>query len=131
MPTHSIRLTEDQVQGLNWEVFEVTEDFRRSRAVFGQDPITHEAVYAYRTEVLMPAELLEANKTEKNYTEGQRWSTGMGSERGGNMPLIKVASIPLNIWARDLAPRTADKDFKRWWLKQEANAPFRTRKGNL
>lgn len=126
----SIRLTEDQVQGLQWELFQTTEDFRRYRAVYG-----HEAdgtpVYAIKTETLAPAALLEANKAEKNDTEGQRWGVGYGSDKNGNMPLVKVASIPLNVYYKNFAGRAGDKDFKKWWLSQSENEPFRTRKGNL
>lgn len=126
----SIRLTEDQVQGLAWEVIEVTEDFRRSRAVYGRHP-DGTPVYAYRTETLAPAQFLEWNREQRNENEGRRWSDALGSEKGGNMPLIKVASIPLNVWFRDFQGRAGDQDFKRWWLNKDENAPFRTRKGNL
>lgn len=118
------------MQGLSWEVFQTTDDYRLSRAVYGREA-DGTPVYAYRKEVLAPETFLEANKAEKNATEGQRWSVGMGSEKGGNMPLIKVASTPLNVWYRDFAGRVGDKDYKKWWLNRPENAPFRTRKGEL
>lgn len=129
MPSQ-ISLTEDQVQGLSWEVIEVTEDFRRSRAVYGTTA-DGTPVYAYRKEILAPEGFLEANRAERNATEGQRWGLGSGSEKDGNIPMIKVASTPLNVWYRDFAGRAGDQDFKRWWLKQTKNAPFRTRGGNI
>lgn len=130
MPTQSIRLTEDQVQGLQWKLIETTEDHRRYRAVYGREA-DGTPVYAIKTETLAPAAFLEANKAEQNETEGQRWGIGMGSDKGGNMPLVKVASIPMNILTRDFAGRMDDRDFKKWWLNRDENAPFRTRKGTL
>lgn len=130
MPTQSIRLTQDQVQGLVWEPYEVTEDYRRSRAVYGIDPQGN-PVYAVKTEVFAPDQFLDANVSERNDNEGQRWGVGMGSDKGGNMPLVKVASIPMNVWARDLASRAKDPDHKKWWLNRSENEPFRVRKGKL
>lgn len=126
----SIRLTQEQVQGLRWEIIERTEDFIRSRAVYGMHP-NGEPVYAYQTAPIGTPEYLESLQQERNDNEGRRWSTGMGSDGGGNLPMIKVASIPMNIWARDLAPRATDHDFKKWWLNKPENEPFRVRKGKL
>ena len=119
------------MKGLVWQLYEVTEDYRRYRAVYGMDPITHEPIYAVKTEILAPAEMLESVKQERNDTEGTRWSSGMGSDKNGNMPLVKVASIPMNKWAAELAPRAKEKDFKKWWLARPENEAFRTRKGDL
>jgi len=130
MKLQSIRLTEDQVQGLQWEVIERTEDYIRSRAVFGMKP-DGTPVYAYQTAPVGSKEYLESLQQERNDNEGRRWSEGMGSDANGNLPMVKVASIPMNIWARDLAPRAADQDYKKWWLDREENAPFRVRKGKL
>lgn len=127
---NGIRLTEAQVQGLQWEVYEVTEDFRRSRAVYGLHP-DGTPVYAIKTETLAPAQFLEGVKSERNDNEGRRWSTGMGSEKGGNMPMVKVSSIPLNVFYRDFQGRIGDKDYKKWYLNQPENEAFRTRKGAL
>jgi hypothetical protein len=124
-----VRLTEGQVQGLRWEVVELTEDFRRSRAVYGQGP--KGPVYAYRTEVFAPDQFLEANQTERNETEGTRWDAGLGSDKNGNLPMVKVSSIPLNVFYRDFAGRHGDQDFKKWYLNLPENEAFRTRKGKL
>ena len=49
------------------------------------------------------------------------------------MPLVKVASVPLNKFYADFAPRLkeGDKDFGKWWLQKDENQPFRTRRGKI
>lgn len=120
-----IPLTEEQVQGLSWEVYEVTEDYRRSRAVYGRHA-DGTPVYAVRTEVLAPMKLLENNAQERNDTDGTRWA----SDKDG-IPLTKIGSVPMNVWARDFAGRVGDQDYKKWWWSRDRNQPFRTRRGHL
>lgn len=90
-------------------------------------------LYVRRTENLAEPEILAANERERNDTDGTRWSSGMGSDKGGNLPMVKVASVPLNVFFRDIAPRQkeGDTDFVKWWLRNEQNRPYRTRRGNV
>ncbi len=126
--TDSIRLTEEQVQGLVWEQVELTPDYRVSRAVYGQGP--NGPVYAYRREIFAADNFLDDLVKERNANEGQKWSQGSGSEKNGNLPLMKVGSIPLNVFFRDFSKgRNADKDYKKWWWSQDRNQVFKTRKG--
>lgn len=125
MPTQSISLTAEQVQGLTWEVYELTPDYRRSRAVFGRHP-DGTPVYAFRTEVFAPDEFLEANAQQRNDNDGKRW----GDDKNG-VNLVKVASTPLNVWFKHFAGRVGDQDFKKWFYSREENQAFRTRRGAL
>lgn len=86
-----------------------------------------------RTEFLADEELQKLNTEERNSRDGKRWSAGAGSEKGGNVPLIRVGRIPMNKLLMEIAPkmREGDKDHLKWWLNREQNAPFRTRSGKL
>jgi hypothetical protein len=106
-------------------VYEVTPDYRRSRAVFGRNP-DGTPVYAVQTEILAPEAFLESVAEERKETDGKGW----GNDRNG-INLVKVASIPLNLWYRDFAGRAEDQDFKKWWLAKAEHAAFRTKRGNL
>ena len=120
-----IRLTEEQVQGLQWEVCELTPDYRVSRAVYGQGP--EGAVYAYKREIFAPEQFLDDLAQERNDTD----NTGWGDDKNG-IPLVKIGSVPLNVWYRDFANgRAQDKDYKKWWWAQDANQVFRTKRGRL
>lgn len=125
-----IRLKKEDVEGLTWEPVEVTEDFILSRAVFGTNP-DGTPVYAYQKAPRGSQEFLEGLAQERNANEGRRWSTGLGSDKGGNMPMMKVGSIPTNVLFRDFQGRFGDRDFKKWWWQQEDNQVFRSRTGNI
>lgn len=120
-----IQLKAEQVEGLTWQVIEETEDYRRSRAVWGKHP-DGTPVYVLRTEVLSAKELLEANARQRNENDGKRW----GDDKNG-IQMSKIGSVPLNILYRDFQGRLDDQDFKKWWWSRTENAPFRTRRGNL
>lgn len=126
------KLTEADCRNVEWQVVETTDTYRRSVGR-GTHPDTGEPIEVLRTEYLAEDALLEQNRQARNETDGQRWGTGLGTERGGNMPIIKMASTPLNKFYADHAARLkdGDQDFMRWWLAQEENQPFRTRRGNL
>lgn len=110
-----------------WEVYEVTPFYRRSRLWM------EDGSYILRTETFIDEAIQEANNQARNATEGTRWSSGMGSEKGGNVPMIKVASIPMNKFMADFAGglKEGDEDHAKWLLNSDAYAPFRTRKGRL
>lgn len=75
-----------------------------------------------RTEYYASQEFMEANKRQRNEGEGKRWE-------GGKI----VASIPMHIWAREIAPRMRDGNdasVKRW-LNDPDNVAYRTFKGRV
>lgn len=78
-----------------------------------------------KTENLVEEQLLKFNKESLDMSHGQRFS---------DEPIgTKMASIPLNIFYRDLAPRLkeGDKDFVKWWLNHADNRPYRTFRGRV
>lgn len=130
MPVEAVSLSENQVQGLVWEVVELKDDFEVSRAIYGMGP--EGPVYAYRRRVFAAEAFLEQNQQERNDNEGKKWSSGFGSDKNGNMPLVKVASTPLNVWFKHFKKGdVADQDKKKWFYNKEENQAFRTRKGTL
>lgn len=64
-------------------------------------------------------------------TSNHRYTQGMGSDKGGNMPMVQTASIPLPIYFSEIAGRqqSGDKDHLRWWLRQEENQKWRANTG--
>lgn len=72
--------------------------------------------------------LLKINEELRKESTQQRYTHGMGSDKGGNMPMVQTASIPNNVYFQEIAPhiRAGDKDHLRWWLRQEQNRKYRT-----
>jgi hypothetical protein len=105
------------IHGGDWEVFEVTPEYRRSRLWIS------ETQYICRTEYLGDEELISQNQQEYNDSIGKRWGDG------------KVAArIPLNVLFSKASQITekakeGDKDHLKWWLNSEAARPYRTFKG--
>jgi hypothetical protein len=99
-----------------WEVFEVTPEYRRS--ILQIDDNTS----IMRTEWLVSEQMLEQNRQSYNDSFSQRFGDGK-----------VVASVPMHIWSREVAPRLreGDLDFTRWYLNQEKNRPFRTFRGKI
>ena len=126
-----IKLTEDDCRNVSWRLVEQTEDYRRYIGT-GTHPVSGVEITVQKTEFLAEAGLLDANSMARNETDGQRWSQGAGSDKNG-VPMVKVASIPLNKFYSDFAPRIkeGDKEFSKWWLSRSENNPFRTRNGSL
>jgi hypothetical protein len=78
-----------------------------------------------KTENVVEAELLEQNRVAFNESATQRFRDD---------PLgTKIASTPLNIFYRDIAPRLqqGDDDFLKWWLNHDQNRPYRTFRGRV
>lgn len=126
-----VPITEADAANCVWELSEVTPDYRRYIGK-GTHPVTGLPIVVQKTEFLAEKQLLEANAAERNATDGRRWTQGSGSDRNG-VPLVKVASIPLNKYYAECVPyiRDGDTDHLKWWLERETNQPFRTRRGNL
>jgi hypothetical protein len=127
----STKLTEDDVRNCTWTLDQVTPDYRRYVGR-GTHPVTGVEIVVQKTEYLAEDALMARNADERNETDNRRWTQGSGSDRNG-VPLVKVASIPLNKFYADFAPRLkeGDKDFGRWWLGRDENQPFRTRRGKV
>ena len=127
-----IKLAEADCQNVTWQVVEVTPTYRRSVG-HGTHPVTGVPIEVMRTEYLAEDELVALNAEERNARDGKRWSAGQGSEKGGNVPMIRVGRIPLNKLFADIAPkmREGDKDHLSWWLNRDENQPFRTKSGDL
>lgn len=128
----SIKLTEADCANVTWEVVETTPHYRRSIGR-GTHPKTGLPIEVQRTEFLADEEIQKLNTEERNSRDSKAWSAGAGSEKGGNVPMIRVGRIPLNKFFSEVSPsmQAGDKDHLRWWLNNEKNAPFRTRSGKL
>lgn len=103
----------------DWELYEVTPDYRRYRLWINEDS------FIQRTEYLASDELLEANRQEYNDSDGKRWGDGK-----------VVARIPLNVLfspEHQIAEklREGDTEHLKWWLNRSENRPFRTFKGTI
>lgn len=107
------------VESGDWELFEVTPEYRRSRLWIS------DTQYIVRTEFLGDDELIESNKQDFNDSEGKRWGDGQVAAR-----------IPLNVLfssKSQLAEKAkeGDRDHLRWWLNSDAARPYRTFKGRI
>ena len=82
--------------------------------------------YTFRkTENLVEEQLLAQNRESLNDSYGKRFRDD---------PIgTKMASIPLNVFYRDLAPRLkeGDADYVKWFLNNEQNRPYRTFRGKV
>jgi hypothetical protein len=128
----TIKLTEADVQNCTWEVVELTSMYRRSVGR-GTHPVTGLPIEVMRTEFLADEAVQAVNAEERNVRDSRRWTFGMGSDKGGNVPMVHVARTPLNKFLADLAPRlkAGDKDHFKWWWARDENQPFRTKSGSL
>lgn len=127
----NVRLTEEDCRNVTWQLAEQTEDYRRYIG-HGTHPVTGVPITVQKTEFLSEAALLDRNASERNDSDNTRWTQGSGSDRNG-VPLVKVASVPLNKFYAEVAPhlKDGDKDFLPWFLERDQNQPFRTRRGKL
>lgn len=127
----TVQLTEDDVRNCTWTLEEVTPDYRRYVGR-GTHPVSGAEIVVRKTEYLAETALLARNAEERNENDNRRWSQGTGSDRFG-VPLVKVASVPLNKFYADFRGHVqdGDKDFARWWLDRPENQPFRTRRGKV
>lgn len=130
--TSKIKLAEDDCRNVLWRLVEETPHFRRYIGT-GTHPVSGVEITVQKTEYLAEDDLLSLNAARRNEMDGKRWSSGAGSEKGGNVPMVHVASIPLNKFFAEIAPRLTegDSDYSKWWLRQEKNQPFRTRNGRV
>lgn len=75
-----------------------------------------------KTENLAEEELLARNRESLNDSHGKRFGDGK-----------VIASIPLNVFYRDMAPRLkdGDEDYVKWFLNHDQNRPYRTFRGKV
>ena len=102
----------------------------KSTSVLFDDPVAGTRIMEYefdlgtvhKTEWYAADDFIEAVTEERNASEGDRF---------GDMR--RVATIPMHIWAREIAPRQSDGNtgsIKRWLNSDRAKA-FRTFKGKV
>lgn len=99
----------------------------------GTHPKTGVPIMVQQREFVADEELQALNTEERNARDARPWSSGMGSDKGGNMPMVRVARTPLAKWFADVGSKlkTEGQDYQRWWLNRPENAPFRTKSGKL
>lgn len=71
--------------------------------------------------------LLHINAELRKESDNHRYTAGMGSDKGGNMPMVQTASIPENVFAQELSPHIAkgDRDHLRWWIRRPEHEMYR------
>jgi hypothetical protein len=105
--------------GGDWKLVEIGPDFRRSRLYLSEDS------WIEKTEFIQDEELIALNRQEFDDSLTKRFKDdALGT---------KVASIPLNVFYRDIAPRLkeGDRDYMKWFLNHENNRPYRTFRGKV
>jgi len=129
----TIKLTEADVANCSWTLVEVTPTFRRYIGK-GDHPKTGLPITVQKTEFIGDDDIQSLNAAERNARDGKRWSSGAGSDKGGNVPMVRVGRIPMNVlFGRGIAEKLTEGDDEhlRWWLNRDENQPFRTRSGRL
>lgn len=128
----TIKLTESDVRNCTWTFLDQSDGYRRWLGK-GTHPVTGVPIEVIKTETLIDEAVQALNTEERNARDTRRWSAGAGSEKGGNVPMIRVGRIPINKFLADAAQklREGDKDHLPWLLNSEAYAPFRTKSGKL
>ena len=106
-----------------WEIEGLSNDGLRRHYVYWVDKAN--GLGFRKTENLVEAELLESNRQSLNESQTQRFRDDAVGTR--------IASTPLNIFYRDIAPRMkdGDTDFMKWWLNRDENRPYRTFRGRV
>jgi hypothetical protein len=128
----SIKLTEADVANCVWQ-FVGREGAYNVYVGHGTHPVSGVEITVEKREPVFEGELIALNTEERNSRDSKRWGAGAGSEKGGNIPLVRVGRIPLNKFFADAAQkmREGDKDHLRWLLNSEAYQPFRTKSGKV
>lgn len=126
------KLTEADCRNVTWQVVEVTPTYRRSIGR-GTHPVSGLPIEVVRTEHMADEAIQALNAEERISRDAKPWSSGAGSDKGGNMPMIRAGRIPLNKLFAEIAPKMkeGDEDHLRWWLNHERNQVFRTKSGKL
>lgn len=107
------------IHGGDWEVFEITPEYRRSRLWISEDQ------YIQRTEFLADEQLIADNQQHFNDSIGRRWGDGQVAAR---IPLNVLFSSKSQIVEK---AKEGDRDHLKWFLNSEACRPYRTFKGTV
>jgi hypothetical protein len=127
----SNKLTAEEVSNVTFRFSHVDENGYRISYGTGTHPVSGLPITVEQREPPAVDELFKLNAEERNSRDGKRWGAGAGSEKGGNVPMIRVARTPLNILFRDVIPRLTDPEHTKWWLQSDGALPFRTKSGKL
>lgn len=123
MPSRTDGFDPSRIPDDQWEYESRSSDGLRVHYIHWVD---RENGIAFRkTENLVEESLLKFNAESLNMSHGKRFRDDpMGT---------KMASIPLNVFYRDLAPRMkdGDRDFMKWFLNHDDNRPYRTFRGRV
>jgi hypothetical protein len=109
----------NDIHGGDWELVEITPEYRRSRLWLD------DGNYILRTEYIQDEELIALNQQEFNDSLTKRFNdSALGT---------KVASIPVNVFYRDIAPRLkeGDQDYMKWFLNHPDKRMYRTFRGKV
>jgi hypothetical protein len=106
-----------------WEFEKFSEDGLRRHYVYWIDKA--KGLGFRKTENLVEEELIARNQDDLNDSYGKRFRDDAVGTR--------MASVPLNVFYRDLAPRLkeGDADYVKWFLNNEQNRPYRTFRGRI
>lgn len=128
----TIKLTAEDCKNVRWTLVEQTDTYR-SYVGHGTHPATGQEITVQKREFLAEDALLALNAQERNDRDGRSFTSGMGSDKGGNLPMVHVGRVPLNKFFADIVPQLqqGDTEHAKWWLEREENQPFRTRNGKL
>lgn len=132
MMMNEVRITEDDVRNIPASSYRIVSQDEDCRVWEADVELPNGMKGRVRkTEYIASAELLAYTEELRKESSGKRYTHGMGSDKGGNMPMVHTASIPTNVYMTEIAPRKAagDKDHLRWWLRQAENAKYRTTEG--
>lgn len=107
------------IHGGDWELMEVTPDYRRWRMWIS------DTQYIMKTEYLEDDLLVKHNQHLLNESYGKRF---------GEMAL--VGRVPLNVLYGSKSEiskkmKEGDEDHLKWWLNSEQARPFRTFRGRI
>jgi hypothetical protein len=103
-----------------WEFDGISSDGLRRHYVYWVDKAN--GVGFRKTENLVESDLLETNRQRLNDSQTERFGDGR-----------IIASVPLNVFYRDMAPRLkeGDDDYVKWFLNHQDNRPYRTFRGRV
>lgn len=106
-----------------WEFEGLSSDGLRRQYVYWVD--REKGIGFRKTENAVEDELLKFNQESLNMSQGMRFRDDAIGTR--------MASVPLNIFYRDLAPRLkdGDEDYVKWFLNHNNNRPYRTFRGRV
>ena len=126
----STKLTADEVTNITFRFSHIENGYRISYGT-GTHPVTGVPITVEQREPIASDDMLKLNAEERNSRDSKRWSAGAGSDKGGNMPMVRVARTPLNVLYRDVIPHLNDPDHAKWFFSRDENQAFRTKSGGL